>query len=104
MIKMIDGNPVEMTPMEIAEWEAAQNAPTPIPQSVSARQAKRALLEAGLLDQVETLISTQPREVQIDWADATEFSRAWPTLLSLQAALGLSDTELDNLFILASTK
>ncbi len=38
----------------------------------------------------------------IDWQDATEFARDWPLLITLAAALGLSDAEVDALFAAAA--
>ncbi|MDR2164869.1 MAG: hypothetical protein LBO79_04410 [Zoogloeaceae bacterium] len=72
------------------------------PPSVTARQARLALLEAGLLDDIETALQTLPREAQITWEYATEFARDWPLLLAVADALGLSEEALDQLFIRAS--
>ncbi len=71
---------------------------------VTRRQAKRALLEVGLLDDVDASIATSgDRAAQIDWADATEFRRDWPALIAMQPALGLTDQQVDDLFTLAAT-
>ena len=77
------------------------------PESVSRRQARRALLKAGLLDQVDVAIDAiqdiVTREaMRIDWQDATDFRRDNGTLIALAAALGLDDEQLDDLFIQAS--
>lgn len=83
-------------------------APAPIvPTAVSARQAKRALLEAGLLDDVQLAIDNIPddldrRRVQIDWDESTEFRRDWPALTVLAAAMKLDEGTLDALFIEAA--
>ena len=75
-----------------------------VPQVVSRRQAKQALLQAGLLDDVDAAIAAgSDRSAQIDWADAQEFSRDWPALIALQPALGLTDAQIDDLFRLAAT-
>lgn len=79
-----------------------------VPAVVSARQAKRALLEAGLLDDVQLAIDNIPdpmekRRVQIDWDESTEFRRDWPTLAVLAAAMQLDGGTLDALFIEAAT-
>jgi hypothetical protein len=84
-------------------------APAPIvPTAVSARQAKRALLEAGLLDDVQLAIDSitddlERRRVQIDWVESTEFRRDWPALAMLAAAMQLDEGTLDALFIEAAT-
>lgn len=93
-----------------ADWdalEASQNqqpiAPT-VPQSLSRAQARAALILAGLIDQVQPAIDTiadplQRALVQNDWDNRSTFDRDNPTLLSLSSALGLTDAQLDGLFI-----
>lgn len=76
-------------------------------QVVSRRQARRALLDANLLMQVDAAIDAiqdgYTREsVRIDWQDAQVFKRDDATLLALASALNLSDEQLDQLFISAS--
>ena len=80
-----------------AEYQAKMS------MTVTPRQAKLALLQAGLLDDIEAAIAQADRAVQIEWEYATEFKRTWPTLLAMQTALGLTDQQLDNLFTLAAT-
>ena len=79
---------------------------SPVPQSVSMRQARLALLGAGLLSTVDAAISAQDEplksQIEIEWVYATEIDRQWPTLLALAPALGLDSEDLDNLFIAAS--
>ena len=75
-----------------------------VPAVVTVRQAKLALLQAGLLDDVEAAIAASAdRAVQIEWEYATEFLRDWPALLAMQPALGLTDTQIDDLFRRAAT-
>lgn len=94
-------------------WDGKKFAPPPlpqvsVPQIVTARQAKRALLEAGLLDDVESAIANIPdaleqRRIQIDWDESTEFRRDWPALEMLAAVMRLDEGTLDALFIEAAT-
>ena len=86
---------------EAAAIEADRKAR--VPQVVTTRQAKLALLQAGLLDDIETAIAQADRATQIEWEYATEFKRTWPTLLAMQTTLGLTDQQLDDLFTLAAT-
>lgn len=58
-----------------------------VPYTISARQAKLALLEAGLLEKIEEVIQTMDKETQISWEYATEFSRNNPLLLALAESL-----------------
>lgn len=78
-----------------------------VPEVVSRRQALRALQAAGLLDQVEPAIAALPspqREIaMIDWQAATEFRRDHELIALLGMALGLTEQQIDALFIDAAT-
>lgn len=80
----------------------------PVPQMVSMRQARLALLEVGLLDNVEQIINLLPEplksKARIEWEYATEVRRDWPTLIQIAGHLNLTSEYVDDLFILASTK
>jgi hypothetical protein len=67
----------------------------------SRAQGKLALLHADLLDIVEAWVATQDRKTQIEYAERGEWRRDWPLVVSAGAAFGLTDTDLDNLFIQA---
>ena len=93
---------IALTPVEI---EAAQKAR--VPQTVTRRQARQALLLAGLLDNVQPAIDSiadpvQRSMAQIEWDDSQQFERKRPLLIALAAALGLGEEALDNLFIQAA--
>lgn len=82
--------------------------PTPVPASVTRRQAKQALLLAGLLGNVQPAIdaipdATQRAMIQIEWDDSQVFERDRPALIALGTALGLDDAALDALFTQAAT-
>lgn len=75
---------------------------------VTMRQARRALLDAGLLDQVDAAIAaiadaTERKQAAIDWEYATQVERLRPWVQTLGVALGLTDDELDALFVQAAT-
>lgn len=77
-----------------------------VPLRVTRRQARQALLLAGLLDSVPAAIAAIPDPVhrglaQIEWDDSLEFERHRPLLIQLGAALGLDSAALDQLFITA---
>ncbi|HEG8091526.1 TPA: hypothetical protein SFZ51_001119 [Campylobacter jejuni] len=75
-----------------------------VPKVISIRQAKLALLEADLLDDVEEFISkTDDKRVKISWEYATDFDRYNDIILALQKQLGLTNQEVDDLFIKAKT-
>ena len=70
---------------------------------VTMRQARLALLHVGLLDHVAAAIAAMPagaerREAEISWEYATEVARTHSWVVSLAAALGLSDAEVDQMF------
>ncbi|EAJ5193028.1 hypothetical protein RLQ69_000438 [Campylobacter jejuni] len=69
-----------------------------VPRKISIRQAKLALLEVGLLDDVEALIRNAPKATQINWEYATEFERNNELILYFQQQAKLSDEFVDELF------
>ena len=98
------------TSSEYLAWLAEGNTPDPyvppppIPQSVTRFQARVALVQAGHFDTIDTYIATLPKTdvKRLAWEDAAEWERASPTLNFLANMLGLTDTDVDDLFILAS--
>jgi hypothetical protein len=79
---------------------------TPVPQEVTMRQARLALLDAGLLSSVQTAINSlqEPAKTkaQIEWDYSNALQRDNSFVATLGAALGLNDAALDSLFIAAS--
>ena len=78
-----------------------------IPEAITKRQAKQQLLLEGKLGQVQEVIDSIPDETermmaQLYWDESTEFERSHPTLTEIGAALGLTEAELDMMFINAS--
>ncbi len=86
------------------------NPPSPaqpdIPALVSMRQARLALLAAGILDQAEAALAAMPgstgRAAQIEWEYATELRRDHPLIVSLGESLGLDKAAIDALFVQAA--
>ena len=75
-----------------------------IPQKLSRAQARGALILVGLIDQVQTAIDTiedplQRALLQNDWDNRQDFQRDYPQLLTIATALGLTDEQIDQLFI-----
>lgn len=87
-----------------AEVEAAEKK-AKVPSVVTIRQAKRALLQVGLLDDVDAVMESDavPRETKIDWKEAVEVRREWVESSGLKSVLKMSEDDLDNLFLLAGT-
>ncbi len=91
--------------LENGEWVA----PLPIvyiPQEVTMRQARLALLDAGLLANVQPAITSLPEpdktKAQIEWEYSNALQRSNPFVTVLGTALGLNSEALDNLFITAA--
>lgn len=91
-------------------WVAAENTPepytpepAPVPQSISMRQARLALLGAGLLTAIDAAIdalpSPQKEAARIEWEYATEVRRDNALLQALTPGLGLEAAALDALFV-----
>lgn len=68
------------------------------PRNISIRQAKLALLDMGLLDEVEAMVKNADKATQISWEYATEFDRDNALILKFQQELKLSDAQVDELF------
>ena len=70
---------------------------------LTARQARLALMSIGKLDSVQTAINSLPspqkEQVLTEWEYATEILRGHPFVLNLAVALGLSEADIDKLFI-----
>lgn len=78
-----------------------------IPQSVTMRQARLALLAAGKLDQVDATLAAMPegvakRAALIEWEYSSEVWRNKELVRTLGPALGLDDAALDSMFITAA--
>lgn len=91
-----------MSDEEIREIRKAQ-----VPQQVTQRQARLVLLQNGLLDAAETAINAIEDEAvrqasMIEWEYASVIKRDSPTLQQLAPALGLTEDQLDDLFIQAA--
>lgn len=71
------------------------------------RQARLALLAAGHLAAVEVALdalpSPQKESAWIEWEYAQEVRRDAPLIEALGSALGLNDSEIDELFLTAAT-
>lgn len=73
-----------------------------VPVSVSMRQARLALLEAGLLPSVEAAIADAGGSAQIEWEYATELRRDHSLISQMASGLNLRDADVDQLFVRAA--
>lgn len=73
-----------------------------VPEVVTMRQARLALLGAGLLAQVNTAVANMPGAegdaARIEWEYAQEVRRDSPLVVALSEILGLTSAQLDDLF------
>ena len=78
-----------------------------MPMAITMRQARLALLNAGLLDDVEAAIITinepQRSQTQIEWEYAQTVERDNALVAALGPKLGLDDAAIDSLFSMAAT-
>lgn len=103
----------------IAEWEFNEDgervnaipayvAPPALLPPITKRQLRLTLVRSGIsLAQVEAAIEAMPEglekaEAQIEWADASEFERSHPTLLLIASALGLTEAQVNAMWLEAS--
>ena len=88
-------------------WVTPPPAPPSVPASVTMRQARRVLRLHGLMDAVQPAIDSLPEpdrtDAQIDWDCSATVERHRGFVLVIAQALGITDEQLDALFIEAAT-
>lgn len=98
---------VLMTPQEVILHLNPPVPTLPLPTEISMRQARLALLQEGLLSQVDTAIAGLPEAqrlaAEIEWEYATTVKRGSPLVLAIASALELTEENLDQLFLTAVT-
>ena len=101
--------PAGSVPISDEEAQAIIDAKQPeivIPQVVTMRQARLALLSAGKLSQVDAVIDSLPEPhksaARIEWDYSSEVQRDRPFVQQIGAALGYTSEQLDHLFLEAS--
>lgn len=106
---------IEATDEQMAQWfnykvvggALVLDPPAPvqvIPTEVTMRQARLALLDAGLLSAVNAAVAAADEQTQISWEFSSMVERDNPLVATLTAALGLSESQLNALFLAASQK
>lgn len=77
---------------------------TIVPDEVTIRQAELALREAGYLAAVESWVANLDGELEIYWKRSQTVRREHAFVESARVELGLTQQDMDGLFILAATK
>lgn len=107
LYEALRGKPIELGSDGLPR-EYVPPATPEAPRSVTMRQARLALLEAGKLAGVDAAIAAMPspqkEAAQIEWEFAATVNRDSPFLQDLAGAIGLDDAHLDQLFALAASK
>ena len=92
---------IEVAPINNKQtWELVA-IPKEVPQEINPLQSKLQLLELGLLDDVEAMVSAD-RKVQLYWEYASVIERDNEILLMMATSLGMTEEQLDDLFIKAN--
>lgn len=77
-----------------------------VPREVTMRQARQALILAGLDEAVEAALAAMPgtpgKLARAEWERSQTVQRNRPLVLQMGTALGLTSAQLDQLFITAS--
>lgn len=98
---------IDWSGMITAEQKAEQARQARVPQSVTMRQARLAMLHAGILDDVESMLATmegeEGRAARIDWEFAQDVRRDWHLVSALGSQLGMTADQIDDLFIYAGS-
>ena len=85
-----------------ADVPATSEAPS-TPSSLSPRQLRLVLDYAGLLDQVDAFAAKQERAVQLSWQWATEFRRDDQLLNTMAENMGITQDQIDAMFVEGAT-
>jgi len=94
---------------EVVPWSAdeiAAHRKAMVTDSVTMRQARIALSRAGLIPAVEQALATMEgqagEEARIEWDYSSQVFRHKPFVIGLGASIGLTESQIDELFITAA--
>lgn len=97
----------EIVEADTITWPEPPAPPVPVPQSVTMRQARLALHAAGLLSGVDAAIASMQEPAKtaalIEWEYASAVERNAGLVPAMASALGMTDAQIDDLFITAAT-
>lgn len=91
----------------VLSFDPLPSPPPVVPRSVTMRQARLALLQTGKLDVVNSAIAGMPGDAgaaaRIEWEFSSTVERDRGHVKQIAIGLGMTDKQLDDLFILAAT-
>lgn len=98
-MQLVDGNLVTLDDFLLDHSAAiyAKSVPTEVPMTA----AREALINAGLFDVVDQFIAAQDPVDIVWWDKSTTIHRRFPLVDRARVALGLSNKQIDELFIAA---
>lgn len=108
-----EGQPVQIGGVWTQVWNVreltAEELKSRVPASITKRQARQELIEAGLIGAVESAINaisdaTQKALMLSWWNDSQVYERDRPELAAMAASIGLTEDQVDALFINASKR
>ena len=89
------------------EPPADKVVPGNVPQEVTMRQARLACLQFGILEQLNALVAAmtgvEGKAARIEWEYASTIKRTSPLALAMISQAGVTEEQLDQMFILANT-
>jgi hypothetical protein len=86
-----------------ANAAAKRRAKVDASRIISPRQIRQALTAAGLRASVEAAVAAADQDTKDWWEFATQFECDHPMVAAMATALGVSDTQLEDLWILGAT-
>lgn len=95
--------------LHIASLEPVPDKVVPgdVPQEVTMRQARLACLHYGILETLNALVAAMPgvegEAARIEWEYASTIKRTSPLALAMISQAGVTEEQLDQMFILANT-
>lgn len=105
LVSRDDERAVAMLSQHVADGQIAPIAHV-VPEAVSMRQARLALLGAGKLKTINNAIAGLPgvqgEAARVEWEFASEVRRDSPLISQMAQALGLSNEQIDSLFVSAA--
>lgn len=93
LVGVLTFNGTDVVPMPAPQPEA------PVIPAMTPRQIRLILNATGLRSQVEAMVAQSSQDVKDTWEFSTMIERSNPMLIAMAGQLGLTDQQIDDLFI-----